>query len=159
LGGEEADQRQVARTHNRDKKHLDNPVSVRAIQLSNLVQTIFNEVPSNKIDQLNQLYLHISIAHFDKIFSTGILNARFQYTILDGAAAYTSTDINIFHLGPQSDASLVNAARICNVNARNEIKIRIHESQRGAKTNSIIEGIGRVNNIEDVVKVCVNLCG
>jgi hypothetical protein len=86
------------------------------------------------------------------------LNARFQYTDLDGATAYESTEINIFHFGPQSDASLVNAARIRDANARNEIEFKIHESQR-TKMNSTIEGIGRVNNIEDVVKVCANMCG
>ena len=141
------------------KNILDEPVSVRAIQLSNLFQTIFNEVPDNEIDQLNPLFSHMSMTHFDKKFATGILNARFQYTDLDGAMAYESTEINIFHFGPQSDASLVNAARIRNAtNARNEIEFKIHESQR-TKMNSTIEGIGHVNNIEDVVKVCANMCG
>ena len=140
------------------KNILDEPVSVRAIQLSNLFQTIFNEVPDNDIDQLNPLFSHMSMTHFDKKFATGILNARFQYTDLDGATAYESTEINIFHFGPQSDASLVNAARIRDANARNEIDFKIHESQR-TKMNSTIEGIGRVNNIEDVVKVCANMCG
>ena len=57
------------------KNILDEPVSVRAIQLSNLFQTIFNEVPDNEIDQLNPLYSHMSMTHFDKKFSTGLLNA------------------------------------------------------------------------------------
>jgi hypothetical protein len=52
----------------------------------------------------------------------------------------------------------VNAARIRDANARNKIDFKIHESQR-TKMNSTIEGIGRVNNIEDVVKVCANMCG
>jgi len=98
------------------------------------------------------------MTHLDKKFATGILNARFQYTDLDGAMAYESTEINVFHFGPQSDASLVNAVRICDANARNEIEFKIHESQR-TKINSTIEGIGRVNNIEVVVKVCANMCG
>jgi len=138
------------------KNILDEPVSVRAIQLSSLFQTIFNEVPDNEIDQLNPPFLHMPMTHFDKKFATGILNARFQYTDLDGATAYESTEINIFHFGPQSDASLLNAARIHDTNARNKIEFKIHESQR-TKMNSTIEGIGRVNNIEDVVKVCANM--
>ena len=77
---------------------------------------------------------------------------------MDGAATYESTEINIFHFAPQNDASLVNAACIRDANARNEVEFKIHESQR-TKTNSTIDGIGRVNNIEDVVKVCANLCG
>jgi len=140
------------------KNILDEPVSVCAIQLSNLFQTIFNEVPDNKIDQLNPLFSHMTMTHFDKNFAAGILNAQFQYTDLVGAKAYESTEINIFHFGPQSDASLVNAARIRDANARNEIEFKIHKSQR-TKMNSTIEGIGRVNNIKDVVKVCANMCG
>jgi len=141
------------------KNILDEPVSVRAIQLSNLFQTILNKVPDNEIDQLNPLFSHMPMTHFDKKFATGILNAQFQYTNLDGATAYESTEINIFHFGPQSDASLVNAARIRNAtNARNEIEFKINKSQQ-TKMNSTIEGIGCINNIEDVVKVCVNMCG
>jgi hypothetical protein len=52
----------------------------------------------------------------------------------------------------------VNAACIRDTNARNEVEFKIHESQR-TKTNSTIDRIRRVNNIEDVVKVCTNLCG
>ena len=48
------------------KNILEEPVSVRATQLSNLFQTIFNEVPDNEIDQLNPLYSHMSMTHFDK---------------------------------------------------------------------------------------------
>ena len=109
------------------KNIIDEPVSVRAIQLSNLFQTIFNKVPNNEIDQLNPLFSHMSMTHFDKKFATGILNARFQYTDLDGAMAYESTEINIFHFGPQSDASLVNAACIHDANARNEIEFNPNE--------------------------------
>ena len=111
------------------KNILDEPVSVCAIQLSSLFQTIFNKVPDNEIDQLNPLFLHMSMTHFNKKFATGILNAQFQYTDLDGAMAYESTEINIFHFGPQRNASLVNAARTCDANARNETEFKIHESQ------------------------------
>jgi len=48
------------------KNILDEPVSVRAIQLSNLFRTIFNKVPDNEIDQLNPLFSHMSMTHFDK---------------------------------------------------------------------------------------------
>jgi hypothetical protein len=59
------------------KNLLDEPTSVRHTQLGNLFQTIFNEVPDNKMDQLNPLHFHMSMTHFDNKFSTGILFARF----------------------------------------------------------------------------------
>jgi hypothetical protein len=138
------------------KNLLDKPVSVCPTQLSNLFQTIFNEVPDKEIDQLNPLHSHMSMAHFDKKFSTGILFARFQYTELDGAL-YESTDINDFHFAPQNDSALISATCLCDVNDRNESEFKIHKSQR-SKANSTIEGIGRVNDIEDLIKVCANLC-
>jgi hypothetical protein len=52
------------------KNILDKPVSVRAIQLSNLFQTIFDEVPNNEIDQLNPLFSHMLMTYFDKKFAT-----------------------------------------------------------------------------------------
>jgi hypothetical protein len=138
------------------KNLLDEPASVRPTQLRNLFQTIFNKVPDNKIDQLNPLHSHMSMTHFDKKISTGILFACFQYTKLDGAS-YESTDINTFYFAPQNDNTLINAARLRNANAPNETKFKIQESQH-SKANSTIEGIGGVNDIEDVVKVCTNFC-
>ncbi len=138
------------------KNLLNEPASVHSTQLGNLFQTIFNKVPDIKIDQLNPLHSHMSMTHFDKKISTRILFACFQYTKLDGAS-YESTDINVFHFAPQNNNTLINAAHLCNANARDETKFKIHESQC-SKANSTIEGIGRVNDIEDVVRVCTNFC-
>ncbi len=138
------------------KNLLDKLVSVCPTQLSNLFQTIFNEVPDNKIDQLNPLHSRMSITYFDKKFSTDILFARFQDTELDGAS-YESTDINVFHFAPQNNNAPISAACLCDANAWNESKFKIHESQH-SKAKSTIKGIGHVNDIEDVVKLCANLC-
>jgi hypothetical protein len=66
-------------------------------------------------------------------------------------------DIKIFHFAPQNNNALINAAHLCNANACNETKFKIHESQH-SKANSTIEGIRCVNDIEDVVEVCTNFC-
>ncbi len=68
------------------KNLLFKPASVSPTQLGNMFQTIFNKVPDNKNDQLNPLHSHMSMTHFDKKNSTGILFASFQYTKLDGAS-------------------------------------------------------------------------
>jgi hypothetical protein len=41
---------------------------------------------------------------------------------------------------------------------RNEINWRIVEKDR-TKISSLIEGIGRVNNMEEVAMTCANICG
>ena len=41
---------------------------------------------------------------------------------------------------------------------RNEINWRIVEKDRN-KISSMIEGVGRVNNMEEVAMTCANMCG
>jgi hypothetical protein len=41
---------------------------------------------------------------------------------------------------------------------RNEISWRIVEKDR-SKISSLIEGVGRVNNMEEVLMTCANICG
>jgi hypothetical protein len=138
------------------KNLLNKPASVRPTQLGNLFQMIFNKVPDNKIDQLNPFHSHVSMTHFDKKKSTGILFARFQYTKLDGAL-YNLTDINVFHFALQNDNALINATHLHDANAWSKSEFKIHKSQR-SKASSTIDGIGHVNDIENLIKVCANLC-
>ena len=135
---------------------LDATQSVRATQFGNLCRTVFNEIPENEVDLLNPLYTNMSMLHFSKHFITGILNARFQYTNL-GGNNYESTDINLFHFAPQNDRDLVSRAIQGDANARNEEDNLVPDSHR-TKGKTVIEGIGRVNLMSDVVKVCANFC-
>jgi hypothetical protein len=138
------------------KNVLDATQSVQATQFGNLCRTVFNEIPENEVDLLNPLYTNMSMLHFSKHFITGILNARFQYTNL-GGNNYESTDINLFHFAPQNDSDLVSRAIQGDANARNEEDNLVPDSHR-TKGKTVIEGIGRVNLMSDVVKVCANFC-
>ena len=88
---------------------LDATQSVQTIHFGNLCRTVFNEIPENEVDLLNPLFTNMSMTHFSKHFTTGVLNARFQYTPL-GGNNYESTDINLFHFAPQNDIDLVSKA-------------------------------------------------
>ena len=98
----------------------------------------------------------MSMTHFSKHFTTGILNARFQYTPL-GGNNYESTDINLFHFAPQKNTELVSKAIRGDANASNEEDNLVPESHR-TKGKTVIEGIGRINSTADVLKVWGNFC-
>ncbi len=61
------------------------------------------------------------MVHFNKKFSTGILHTHFQYTNLSNGA-YESSDINLLHLAPQNNATLVISARFTDTKACNKDK-------------------------------------
>ena len=88
---------------------LDATQSVQATQFGNLCCMVFNEIPQNEVDLLNLRYTNMSMIHFSKNSTAGILIACFQYTQL-GGNNYKSTDINLFHFAPQSDTDLVSKA-------------------------------------------------
>jgi len=117
---------------------------------------VFNKIPENEVDLLNPLFTNMSMTHFSKHFTTGVLNARFQYTSL-GGNNYESTDINLFHFAPQNDIELVSKAIQGDANACNEEDNLVPESHR-TKGKTVIEGIGRINSTADVLKVCANFC-
>jgi len=135
---------------------LDATQSVQTTQFGNLCRTVFNEIPENEVDLLNPLFTYMSMTHFSKHFTTGILNARFQYTPL-GGNNYESTDINLFHFAPQNDTKLVSKAIQGDANARNKEDNLVPESHC-TKGKTVIEGIGRINSTVDVLKVCANFC-
>ena len=94
--------------------------------------------------------------HFSKNFTTGILNARFQYTHLEGKN-YKSTNINLFHAAPQSDTNLVSKAIQGDANAQNE-EDNLVPASHCTKDKTVNKGIGRVSSMSDDVKVCTNFC-
>ncbi len=135
---------------------LDTTQSVRATRFGNLCCTVFNKIPENEVNLLNPLYTNMYMIHFSKNFTMGILNAHFQYTQL-GGNNYESTVINLFHFAPQSDTSLVSKAIQGDAYAQNEEDNLVPDSHC-TKGKTVIEGIGRVSSMSDVVKVCANFC-
>ena len=139
------------------KNLLERSAAVQATQLTNLVRTIFTTESENN-DNHGPLNRLMSLYVFPAKFIKGHLNAAFQSNDLELAAMHKSTSINPFHYGLQNDQAMVIAAKNEQEEKRNEKNFSIIEAQR-KKVSSLIEGIGKVNNMEDVAMTCANICG
>ena len=70
-----------------------------------------------------------------------------------------STNIKLFHFAPQNDTDLVSWAIQGDANVQNEEGYLVPDSHR-TKGKTVIEGIGHVSSMSNVVvvKVCANFC-
>ena len=66
--------------------------------------------------------------------------------------------INPFHYGPQENKTLILDAATKMDKEHNEINWRIVEKDR-SKISSLIEGVRRVDTMEEVAMTCANICG
>lgn len=142
------------------KNLLARSVSVQATQLSNLFITIFQTEPEDDDDANhgNPLNRLMSLVVFPPKFTKGHLNASFQSSDLETGSLYKSTNINPFLYAPQGNRKLIKEAATKMDEERNEVNWRIVEKDRN-KISSMIEGVGRVNNMEEVAMTCANMCG
>ena len=139
---------------------LARSVSVQATQLNNLFITIFQTEPDDDDDEnhSNPLNRLMSLVVFPPKFTKGHLNASFQSSDLETGSLYKSTNINPFLYAPQGNRKMIKEAATKMEEERNEINWRIVEKDRN-KISSMIEGVGRVNNMEEVAMTCANMCG
>jgi hypothetical protein len=139
---------------------LARSASVQATQLSNLFTTIFSTEPEDDDDEnhANPLNRLMSLVISPPKFTKGHLNASFQSSDLKTGSMYKSTSINPFHYAPQGNRKLIVDAATKMDEERNEINWRIVEKDR-SKISSMIEGVGRVNTMEEVAMTCANICG
>ena len=139
---------------------LSRSASVQATQLTNLFATIFAMEPEDDDDdfQSNPLSRLMSMVVFTPKFTKGHLNASFQSSDLETGSMYKSTSLNPFHYAPQGNRKLISEATAKMHEERNELNWRIVEKDR-SKMSSLIEGIGRVNSMEEVAMTCANICG
>ena len=139
---------------------LSRSASVQATQLTNLFATIFSTEPEDDDDdfQSNPLSRLMSMVVFTSKFTKGHLNASFQSSDLETGSMYKSTSINPFHYAPQGNRKLISEATAKMDEERNELNWRIIEKDRN-KISSLIEGIGRVNSVDEVAMTCANICG
>ena len=139
---------------------LSRSASVQATQLTNLFATIFATEPEDDDDdfQSNPLSRLMSMVVFTPKFTKGHLNASFQSSDLETGSMYKSTSLNPFHYAPQGNRKLISEATAKMDEERNELNWRIVEKDR-SKISSLIEGIGRVNNMDEVAMTCANICG
>ena len=139
---------------------LSRSASVQVTQLTNLFTTIFTTEPDDDDDDLqsNPLSRLMSLVVFTQKFTKGHLNASFQSSDLETGSMYKSTSLNPFHYAPQGNRKIILEASNKMNEERNEVNWRIIEKDR-SKISSLIEGVGRVNNMEEVAMTCANICG
>ncbi len=107
---------------------------------------------------MNPLNRLMSLVVFPSKFTKGHLNASFQSLDLKTGLLYKSTNINPFLYAPQGNRKLIMEAATKMGEEQNEINWRIVEKDR-SKISSMIEGVGRVNSMEEVTMTCANMCG
>jgi len=71
---------------------------------------------------------------------------------------YKNPSINPFHYAPQVCRALVKAATVEIEEERNQFNWRVNEKDK-KQISSVIEGVGRIESIDDVSRTCANMCG
>jgi hypothetical protein len=133
---------------------------VQSTQLSNLFMTVFTTKPEdddhdNPFNPLNSL---MSLIIFPMKCTKGHLNASLQSNNIETSLIYKSTLFHPFHYTPQTNYLLVTAAAKEMDKERNKINWRMVEKDR-KHISLIIEGVGRINSMEDIAMTCANICG
>ena len=138
---------------------LSRTATVQEAQFANLLNTIFKSQPDDDDDELaSPLERLMSLSVFPKKFNKAHLNASFQCADLESNMLYKNPSINPFHYAPQVCRALVKAATMEIEEERNEFNWRVNEKDK-KQISSIIEGVGRIESIDDVSRTCANMCG
>ena len=138
------------------KNILLQPTSVRSISMVNILTTVFNEIPDDIAKRLSPLTTHKSMYHISKNFAAALLSCNFQRTNLD-SLSYETNSITVLSFVEQSDLGKITAYRNAKQVARNEREFNFVESHRKA-LKSTIEGLGKISNMDCIVKICANIC-
>ena len=141
------------------KDLLGRTATVQEAQFANLLNTIFKSQPEDDDDELaSPLERLMSLSVFPKKFNKAHLNASFQCADLESNMLYKNPSINPFHYAPQVCRALVKAATIEIEEERNQFNWRVNEKDK-KQISSVIEGVGRIESIDDVSRTCANMCG
>jgi hypothetical protein len=137
------------------KNILLQPVSVRAISMVNILTTVFSEIPTDLGERLSPLTTSKSMHHISKNFASALLGANFLRNNLE-SLNYETNSITILSFVAQNDLEKIIAQRDAEQVARNEREFDFVESHRKA-IKATIEGLGKIQNMECIVKICANI--
>ena len=141
------------------KDLLGRTATVQEAQFANLLNTIFKSLPDKDEDKLaNPLERLMSLSVFPKKFTKVHLNASFQSSDLETNMMYKNTSVNPFHYAPHNNRALIQAALVEIKEERNEFNWRVNEKDK-KQISSAIEGVGRIESMDDVSRTCANICG
>ena len=137
------------------KNILLQPVSVRAISMVNILTTVFSEIPTDLGERLSPLTTSKSMHHISKNFASALLGANFLRNNLE-SLNYETNSITILSFVAQNDLEKIIAQRDAEQVAKNEREFDFVESHRKA-IKATIEGLGKIQNMECIVKICANI--
>jgi hypothetical protein len=138
---------------------LNRTATVQETQFANLLNTVFTTQTDDDVDDLaSPLDRLMSLMVFPKKFTKAHLNASFQWADLKAGLMYKNPSINPFHYGPQTNHALVKAASAKIQEECNEINWKINNKDKRV-ISSVIEGVGRINTMDDICMTCANMCG
>ncbi len=138
------------------KNILLQPTSVRSISTVNILTTVFNEIPNDMAKRLSPLTTHKSMHHILKNFASSLLSCNFQQTNLD-SLSYETNSITVLSFVEQSNLWKISAYRDAKQVAKNKREFNFVECHRRA-LKTTIEGLGKISNMDCIVKVCANIC-
>ena len=138
------------------KNILLQPASVRGISMVNILTTVFAEIPTDLAERLSPLTTNKSMHHISKNFASSLLSANIARGNLD-SLNYETNSITILSFVPQNDLARVNAHRDAEQVSKNEREFDFVDSHRKA-IKTTIEGLGKIQNMECIVKICANVC-
>ncbi len=139
------------------KNILAQPSAVRPTQAANILQTVFTTSPDSLEQRFSPLFSMLSMEFFPKNLVTAWLNANFQRSNLE-SLLFESNAITILRLVSQNDFAKILASRTSKENALNEWALEMSEAQC-TKAKTTIEGLGKIELMQCIVRIAVNVCG
>ena len=139
------------------KNILAQTSAVRPTQAANILFTVFTTTPTSIHERFSPLFSKLSMEFFPQNLVASWLNANFQKTNLDSLSFETNA-ITVLSFVSQNDAARLEASRILEETKKNERIYDFSESHK-TKAKATIKGLGRIDGIDCIVKICANICG
>ncbi len=99
----------------------------------------------------------MSLSVFPKKFTKAHLNASFQSADLEMCMMYKNTSVNPFHYAPHNNRALIQSASVEFKEECNEFNRHVNKKDK-KQISSVIEGVGRIESMDDVSRTCTNIC-
>jgi len=139
------------------KNIIAQPLAVRPTQAANILQTVFTTSPDSLEQRFLPLFSMLLMEFSPKNLVTAWLNANFQRSNLE-SLLLESKAITILTFVSQNDSAKLRASRTSEENDRNEWVLEMSEAHR-TKAKTTIEGLGKIELMQCIVRIAVNVCG
>jgi len=139
------------------KNILLQPPTIRPIQAGNILLTVFTTAPDTIEARFSPLFSKLSMEFFPKNLVASWLNANFQKSNLDSLNFETNA-ITVLSFVSQNDTDRLTTVRLLEENEKNKRSYDFLDAHK-TKAKATVEGLGRIEGIDCIVKICANICG